>query len=156
MLIPALAALQQIELPSSEKYGNSTLNIGQIQGGFAANVIAETAFAKIGIRIAGGDPNVVKGLVLKAVNNVDEELEIDFYGGAYGPVYIDSEVEGFDTIIVNYGTDIPNLQGSHKRYLYGPGSILVAHSDHEHLKAGELLKAVDGYKKLVKTALGSK
>ena len=27
--------------------------------------------------------------------------------------------------MVNYGTDIPNLQGHHKRYLYGPGSILV-------------------------------
>lgn len=50
---------------------------------------------------------------------------------------------------------IPNLKGKHKRYLYGPGSILVAHSDHEHLKASDLSTAVEGYKRLVRTALES-
>ncbi len=70
-----------------------------------------------------------------------------------GPVYIDSDVEGFQTISVNYGTDIPNLKGRHKRYLYGPGSILVAHSDHEHLEASDMLAAVNGYKRLVRSAL---
>lgn len=56
-------------------------------------------------------------------------------------------------MVVNYGTDIPNLQGTHKRYLYGPGSILVAHSDHEHLAARDLFLAVQGYKTLVLNAL---
>lgn len=37
MLLPALVALQKLELPSSKKYGNSTLNIGQIRGGVAAS-----------------------------------------------------------------------------------------------------------------------
>lgn len=50
---------------------------------------------------------------------------------------------------------IPNLNGKHKRYLYGPGSILVAHSDHEQLKASQLLIAVKGYKRLVRSALKS-
>lgn len=154
ILIPALAALQQLELPSSMKYGNSTLNIGEIKGGVAANVIAESASAKIGIRIAGGDPEVVKEQILEAIKKVDpDNLEVEFYGGSYGPVYIDSDVEGFETITVNYGTDIPNLKGNHKRYLYGPGNILVAHSDHEHLAAGELLTAVRGYKTLIRAAL---
>lgn len=154
LLIPALAALQQLELPSSEKYGNTTLNIGQIQGGVAANVMAGYAFAKIGIRIASGDPKVVRDKILDTVKKVDPNaLEVDFVGGGYGPVYIDSDVAGFETITVNYGTDIPNLKGSHKRYLYGPGSILVAHSDHEHLAAGDLLTAVEGYKKVILAAL---
>ena len=60
---------------------------------------------------------------------------------------------GFETIVVNYGTDIPNLDGNHKRYLYGPGSILVAHSDHEHLLVKDLEEAVEGYKKLVRASL---
>ena len=47
MLIPALYALQNIQLPWSEKYGNTTLNIGRIEGGVAANVIAEDAKASI-------------------------------------------------------------------------------------------------------------
>ena len=63
-------------------------------------------------------------------------------------------VPGFETSIVNYGTDIPNLQGRHRRYLYGPGSILVAHSDHEEVRAEDLERAVVGYKTLVLWSLG--
>jgi len=153
MIIPAVAALQNIKLPSSEKYGNSTVNIGRIEGGVAANVIAESAKAEIGIRIAAGDPGVVKRIVLDTVKSVDERLEVSFYGGAYGPIPIDHDVPGFETLTVNYGTDIANLKGNHKRYLYGPGSILVAHSDHEHLMVDDLLTAVDGYKRLIKANL---
>lgn len=55
--------------------------------------------------------------------------------------------------MVNYGTDIPNLKGDHKKYLYGPGNILMAHSDHEHLKISDLEEAVEGYKALIEHAL---
>lgn len=154
ILIAALAAFQKLELPSSEKYGNSTLNIGQIQGGVAANVMAESAFAKIGIRIAGGSPEAVKHQILETVRKMDtDNMEVEFHGDGYGPVDIDHDVEGFETTTVNFGTDIPNLKGDHKRYLYGPGNILLAHSDHEHLAADELLVAVEGYKKLIVAAL---
>jgi acetylornithine deacetylase len=57
-------------------------------------------------------------------------------------------------VVLNYGTDIPRLKGGHKRYLYGPGSILEAHSAHEHLKVSDLEQAVEGYKKLIAHALG--
>ena len=56
--------------------------------------------------------------------------------------------------MVSYGTDIPSLKGNHKKYLYGPGSILVAHSDHEALNVSDLLEAVSGYQILVREALG--
>ncbi len=49
---------------------------------------------------------------------------------------------------VNYGTDIPHLRGTHRKYLYGPGTILVAHSHDEHLKVSDLEDAVAGYKTL--------
>lgn len=41
MLISALYAIQNAEFPSSTKYGNTTLNIGRMNGGVAANVIGE-------------------------------------------------------------------------------------------------------------------
>ncbi|KAG9238792.1 hypothetical protein BJ875DRAFT_3776 [Amylocarpus encephaloides] len=152
MLIPALNALLNVELPSSEKYGNTTLNIGRVDGGVAANVIAEDAIAKIAIRIAAGGPDAVRKIVTETVKMVDEDIEVISNGG-YGPVYIDSDVPGFESMTVNYGTDIPNLKGDHKRYLYGPGTILVAHSDHEHLKVADLEAAVKGYKALIEHAL---
>jgi len=64
-----------------------------------------------------------------------------------------NELLGFETIVVNYGTDIPNLKGEHKRYLYGPGTILMAHSDHEHLLVSDLETAVKGYKALIEHSL---
>ena len=62
---------------------------------------------------------------------------------------------GFDTITVNYGTDAANLEGDHIRYLYGPGSILVAHGANEAITVRDLEAAVEGYKMLVKHALKS-
>ncbi|MCJ1380989.1 hypothetical protein MMC17_004098 [Xylographa soralifera] len=153
MLIPALAAIDKLELPRSEKYGNTTINIGRMEGGVAGNVIAETASAQVAIRLASGTAEHSKKIILDAIAKIDKRLEFEFSGEGYGPVYIDSDVEGFDTIVVNYGTDIPNLEGHHKRYLYGPGSILVAHSDHEHLTVDDLQTAVEGYKRLIRAAL---
>lgn len=57
-------------------------------------------------------------------------------------------------MVANYGTDMPNLKCDATKYLYGPGSIHVAHGDNEALKVSDLETAVDGYKKLVLHALG--
>ncbi|KAL8854222.1 MAG: hypothetical protein Q9221_000936 [Calogaya cf. arnoldii] len=154
MLIPALLALDNLQLPSSDKYGNSTLNIGKMVGGQASNVIPASAYADILVRIAGGQPEQSRKLIVDAVRKVDERLEVRFWSRGYGPVNIDHDVEGFETMTVNYGTDIPWLDGEHKRYLYGPGSILDAHSDHEHLSVEDLAESVEGYKKLVLAAVG--
>lgn len=162
IIVEALSKLIELEpnLPSSEKLGNSTLNIGLIDGGVAANVIAEYAEAQVAIRIAAGTPDEIRSLVLDALAESKKKaeknggsLEIEIVGRPNGPVDIDTDVKGFDTITVNYGTDIPNFVGDHKSYLYGPGSILVAHSDHEHLKVSELEQAVKDYQRLILSAL---
>ena len=93
-LIPALAALLKTELPSSRKYGNSTLNIGRMGGGVAANVIPESATADVSIRIAEGSPQETRQIVLDVLNNVDDRLDTTFGEISYGPVYIDSDIEG--------------------------------------------------------------
>ena len=100
MLIPALSALDKMVLPSSEKYGNTTLNIGRMQGGVAANVIAETAYAQVMIRLASGTPEEAAEIVLDTVNAVDDRLEVNFFWKGYGPVDIDSDIEGIVAIIL--------------------------------------------------------
>ncbi|KAJ4380346.1 hypothetical protein N0V86_004657 [Didymella sp. IMI 355093] len=158
ILAETLSALLELRqhLPWSEKYGNTTMNFGRIQGGVAANVVAETASAKIATRLAAGTPKVVKSLILDATKEVKAraqkqggDLEFDWSGNGYGPVDIDCDIEGFEKLTVNYGTDVPNLEGDHKRYLYGPGTIFVAHSDHEALKRKELEQAVLDYRRLI-------
>ncbi|KAF5967648.1 acetylornithine deacetylase [Fusarium coicis] len=133
-LVRGLAALQKIE------------------GGVAGNVIPASAFATGGVRVAGGTPESIRDLIGQAVEGSDPSLVVEFSYGI-GPVPTDYDVDGFETVVLNYGTDIPRLKVSHKRYLYGPGSILEAHSAHEHLKVSDLEQAVKGYKKLIAHAL---
>lgn len=159
VLVEALGKLLELRdhgLPWSTKYGNTTMNFGKVEGGVAANVVAETASAGIAVRLAAGTPKIVQGLITNALSDVKTrakelggDLEIEWTSEGYPPVNIDCDVEGFETMTVNYGTDVPLLAGDHKRYLYGPGSIFVAHSDHEALKRKELEQAVLDYRRLI-------
>ncbi|ORY16289.1 hypothetical protein BCR34DRAFT_120307 [Clohesyomyces aquaticus] len=143
-------------LPWSEKYGNTTMNFGKLEGGVAANVVAEKAEASVAVRIAAASPKIIRGMIVEALEGVKSraqdlggDLEIVWGSEGYAPVDIDCDVEGFGKMTVNYGTDVPNLKGDHKRYLYGPGSIFVAHSDHEALEKKELEQAVLDFRKLI-------
>merc|ERR1711977_363953 len=112
-----------------------------MQGGVAANVVPEHAAADVTFRLAGGTIDKVNQIILDAVHAVDPEGLLDLkLGQGYGPVVCDADVKGFETISVNYGTDVPNLKlkDGVKRYLYGPGSILVAHGADEGLTVGDL------------------
>lgn len=167
-LVHGLFALQKMSLPWSDEFGNSTLNIGKIEGGVAGNVIPGDASATGGVRVAGGTPDEIRDLIRRTVEESDPNLVAEFSSYGVGPVSTDYDIEGecgvliyelqltvtgFETAVLSYGTDIPSLKGRHKKYLYGPGSILDAHSAHEHLKVSELEQAVDGYQILISHAL---
>ncbi|TPX19141.1 uncharacterized protein E0L32_011214 [Thyridium curvatum] len=160
VLVRAMMEIMSTEFDGSERFGNTTVNIGVLEGGVAANVVPQDAVAKLAFRIAtgpqvGGQKAIIDKLdeILKRVD--PEALSAECENG-YGAVYCDCEVDGFETLIVNYGTDLPNFDGGEgfKKYLYGPGNIFVAHSDHEALKVGSIEKAVEDYKKLIKHVLG--
>ena len=119
-LIRALARLDTLELPGSKLLGSSTLNVGRIDGGVAANVIPALARAEISVRIAGSLEETV-ARIKESVKDIGG-VEIQWSDVGYGPVVLDHEVEGFEKIVCSYGTDVPNLKGDHKKYLYGPGS----------------------------------
>lgn len=162
-------------LPSSDKFGNSTVNIGRVDAGVATNVVPASATAEIAVRLAAGSPDEAADLVRRAIrdalsvrdsdgdsdrHDVEVYAEFDSFEGNYPPQNIDADVEGFDVVTVNYGTDVPHLtlqphrDGKQvKRYLYGPGSIFVAHGDNEALTVAELERAVVGYRMLIEAAL---
>ena len=172
VLVSSLAAVMQLGevLPKSKKYGTTTFNLGKIEGGVAANVIAQSASAKIAIRIAEGIPEMIEEAMTDVVHKAiqpyltddlkpQEVIDLDFGGNGYGPIDIDHDVPGFEVFTVNYGTDIPWLEKTvkdQKRYLYGPGTIFVAHGDNEELTEKDLFDAVEGYQKIVLFALGKK
>lgn len=172
VLVSALTAIVHLgdKLPQSDKYGTTTFNLGKLEGGVAANVIAQNATARIAVRIAEGSPELIQQEIKKAVHHAvrgfledhlqpEDVIDVSFGSQAYGPIDIDADVPGFDVMTVNYGTDVPMLKKTsedQKRYLYGPGTIFVAHGDHEELTEKELFDSVDGYEKIVLYALGKK
>ena len=64
-------------------------------------------------------------------------------------------IPGMSAAVFPYTTDIPLLDQWGTPILFGPGSILVAHTDGEHLKLAELEAAVDGYASLIAACLAS-
>ena len=72
------------------------------------------------VRVAGHLP-AIEAAVRDAVATVPG-VSLAPPSVAYGAVELDHDVPGFDTVVCAYGTDAPNLAGSRKKYLYGPGS----------------------------------
>jgi len=62
-------------------------------------------------------------------------------------------VEGFETAVFPYTTDIPFLDNWGQPLLFGPGSIHVAHTAEEFIEIDELTSAVDGYVRIVRELL---
>ncbi|KAJ6445145.1 acetylornithine deacetylase [Purpureocillium lavendulum] len=157
LMVRALARVLDADLGTSDLFGNTTVNVGLFEGGVAGNVIPEKAFVKIGVRVAIGPQKdgarVVEKKIQRILDDVDDEAFTFECSQGYGSVECNCDVPDFDTITVNYGTDVPNLAGNHTRYLYGPGDILVAHGARENLTVGVLEQAVEGYKKLILHAL---
>ncbi|KAI9845701.1 MAG: hypothetical protein M1838_001564 [Thelocarpon superellum] len=85
LLVAALAKLDSMKLPHSERFGNTTLNIGRIDGGVAANVIPAYAEAELAMRLAGGTIQEARELVVRTVQEVDERLEVEFLAAGYAP-----------------------------------------------------------------------
>jgi acetylornithine deacetylase len=146
-LVEALAKVLALPLPSLEDVGPSTLNIGQIHGGHAPNVIADKAEAQVLIRLVGDSAPVRAALVEAAAGlaEVDFTLEIPF-------VRLRA-VEGLPTMIAKFTTDIPQLSNWGEPLLLGPGSIHVAHTPYEKLSKKELRESVDLYIQVAKQLL---
>ena len=142
-LLDILADLRGVEFPRDETLGAVTMNIGVIKGGVAANVIPPEAEAELMFRIVT-NADSIKQIIEDAVG-ARARIEYTF---ACDAVFTEP-LEGFETTVVAFTTDIPLLTKWGKPLLFGPGSILDAHTAHEKISKPELLRAVDVYAKMV-------
>jgi acetylornithine deacetylase len=146
-LVEVLGKLVALELPVDEYAGPTTLNIGQISGGHAPNVIADHAEAQVLVRLVG-DSAPVRAAILEAAAGIAEvsfTLDLAF-------VRLRA-IEGLPTMIAKFATDIPMLTNWGEPLLLGPGSIHVAHTPDEKLSKKELGEAVELYVKVARQLL---
>jgi acetylornithine deacetylase len=138
-LVRALDKILDLPLPSVEDVGPSTLNIGLIDGGRAPNVIADSATAAVLVRLVGPSEETRRAIEQAAAGVAEVEFTLEI------PFIRMRQVEGLETMVAAFTTDIPALTNWGEPLLLGPGSIHVAHTPNEKIAKKELLHAVDLY-----------
>jgi len=145
-LIDALVLLRSIPLPTDPDLGATHYSIGLIEGGVAPNVISPAASAEVLFRTVGPVEDILKAVqpVSRLVTS-EEVLRV--------PIVKLHTVPGFRTAAFPFTTDVPFLDRWGMPLLFGPGSILVAHTSEEHLDLAELDRAVESYEELAAACL---
>lgn len=143
-LVASLQALIASEWGDHALFGKGTLNVGQVKGGVAANVVAGEAEAEVLIRTVE-EPAAVERR-LRSLIGPHVELEAQYK--AYAPVAFHVP-EGAPSKVVAFGTDAPHMPSWGTPVLFGAGSILDAHTADEKVAKEDLAAAALEYERLV-------
>ena len=149
-LLDILDDVRHTKFPKDDIFGETTVNIGVIEGGVALNVIAPRAEASLLIRLTTPRAQIEDALL--SVIRGRGEIEVL---SCSEPVRM-LEVDGFKQKTVRFTTDIPYLTNWGQPLLLGPGSILVAHTKNEFVFKKDLEQAVELYTTLTKDLLSRK
>ncbi|HEY7445788.1 MAG TPA: M20/M25/M40 family metallo-hydrolase [Vicinamibacterales bacterium] len=142
-LVDALVQLRTLDMPDDPVMGRTHYAVGLISGGVAPNVVPPFADAEVVFRTVGQVDQLKTSLSsLEPLVTWEEIVEV--------PPVTMTRVPGFETAAFPYTTDIPFLDRWGQPLLLGAGSILVAHSDEEHVRIPDLHRAADQYVELAK------
>ena len=166
-------ALRSIGFPQDEVLGDTTWNIGRLISDNPQNILSDKLTCRVYFRttfesdqmvcnimknIAGTDarlrfgrPKVQDGsdIVAKEVAPWQRAMSVTAFGGDC-PTHFEV-LDGFESKPVAFGSDAPQLTNCPKKILCGPGSILVAHRDDEHIALADLEKAQQNYIRIYET-----
>ena len=160
-------AIRSIAFPVDPMLGETTWNIGKLNSDNPQNILSDRLTCRVYFRttfesdqmvcnimknMAGEDAKLRFGrpkaqdgsdIVGKDVAPWQKAMSVVAYGGD-SPSCFDV-LPGFDSAPVAFGSDAPQLKCFSHKILCGPGSILVAHRDEEHILLSEIEKAVGNY-----------
>lgn len=160
-------AIRSIAFPVDPMLGETTWNIGKLNSDNPQNILSDRLTCRVYFRttfesdqmvcnimknMAGEDAKLRFGrpkaqdgsdIVGKDVAPWQKAMSVVAYGGD-SPSCFDV-LPGFDSAPVAFGSDAPQLKCFSHKILCGPGSILVAHRDEEHILLSDIEKAVGNY-----------
>ena len=146
-LLDTLQRIRSLPLETDPLLGESTLNIGTIQGGVAPNVLAPSARAQVLIRTVGPTEDLRKQVAATAGPGVRVSVGLEI------PAFKGTAPAGWETTVVSYASDLPFFTGWGRRFQLGPGTIRVAHTDAERIRKADLHRGVDLYVRLASDLL---
>ena len=166
-------ALRSIGFPQDPVLGDTTWNIGKLSSDNPQNILSDKLTCRVYFRttfesdemvcnvmknIAGpeaklrfGRPKAQDGsdIVAKEVADWQKYMKVTAFGGD-APTRFEV-LDGFPSKPVSFGSDAPQLKCFGRKMLCGPGSILVAHRDDEHILLSDLETAKENYIEIYKT-----
>jgi len=147
-IMKALNRLNNLVLPANEPLGKTTLNIGQVQGGTAPNVVPDYAEAVVEIRTTISN-NFIVDLVKKELS--DEEIEIlyNFESKQIRDPNLLKELN-LERITVPYFTEMYFWASKSPTIVLGPGEYSVAHTKKERINKKDLVKGKEIYFEIIK------
>ena len=120
------------------------MNIGVLTGGRAANVVPDQAVAQILIRIVENSEPLQRKITEIRRGRCELGLVRDT------PLLMMEKLDGYETDVQAFTTDLPSLTNWGRPLLLGPGSISMAHTERECVRKAELVAATDLYYRLVR------
>ena len=163
-------ALRSIVFPVDPVLGETTWNIGKLSSDNPQNILSDRLTCRVYFRttfdsdemvcnimknIAGpqaklrfGKRRVQDGsdMVAKEVAPWQKAMMVQAFGGDTPSRF--EVLEGFESKPVAFGSDAPQLKCFTHKILCGPGSILVAHRDEEHITLADMEKAIAQYARM--------
>ena len=173
-----LNALRSIAFPKDAILGDTTWNIGKLVSDNPQNILSDRLTCRVYFRttfesdemvcnimknIAGPDAKLRFGrrrvqdgsdIVAKEVAPWQKAMSVKAFGGDTPNMY--KTLEGFPTKPVAFGSDAPQLKCFERKILCGPGSILVAHRDEEHINKSDIEAAISNYVRIYETLVKEK
>lgn len=135
--------LSATDLPSDPILGETTWNIGRLTSSNPFNVIPSEILFSLYLRTTFATHPLIDSITERFAN---DKIEITPVSKS-NPMRFHTE-EGFPTGVVAYGSDAPLLSNAASVMLYGPGSILKAHTDYESITINEIDMAVKDLKNI--------
>ncbi len=138
-----LDRVDAMEFPSDEVLGATTYNVGEIKVANVPNVVADYLSCKIFFRTTFAS----HGHVLAALHEAADVNVMLRQIHACDPLSFFT-LDGFNRDVVAFGSDAPSLSQLGQRLLYGPGSILCAHTPDECIAVADIEQAIQDLKQL--------
>ncbi|MGB9696932.1 MAG: M20/M25/M40 family metallo-hydrolase [Ignavibacteria bacterium] len=123
--------------------GETTFNISHLRSDNACNVVSERVTFRVFFRTTFKTHFEIEK-ALKAL--ATDEVRINRVYGDEPMEYF--TIEGFETEVVSFGSDAPELGNLGSVLMYGPGSILTAHTDNEQITIDELYRGFTDLKEI--------
>ena len=160
-------ALRSIRFPQDELLGETTFNIGKLTSDNPQNILSPSLTCRVYFRttfetdemvcnvmknMAGEDARLRFGrpkaqdgsdVVGKDAADWQKAMSVKAFGGD-SPTRFET-FDGFPTKPVSFGSDAPQLTNCPRKILCGPGSILVAHRQDEHISLNDIEVAIQNY-----------